>query len=263
MNNLTKAVLMICFVQLLTVPSVNGQKKYIDLSKTKITLQMERQPLGLVIRQLIEIYDVPIGFEQSMLDSGHNDYDFETNVPSIGERTVVNRNGEVRLKLQSQEKFGAKSHLISIHAHEEPLENVLDTIVGQIEHYKWEINDGVVNIFPIRGRDPRFVKLLRLRIAKFTLVKGGSVRMITTAIIDLPEFKRFLSETNLHFTGMRSGSNMIVSAQYDRIINAEMEFSDLTFRDLLNRATRMKRGGWIIKKKRNAPSNEEHIDIDI
>ena len=46
--------------------SAFGQEKETDLKDKQITIKMDKQPLGLVFRYLMENYDVPIGFEQSI-----------------------------------------------------------------------------------------------------------------------------------------------------------------------------------------------------
>ena len=60
-----------------------GQEKAVGLKDKRITLQLEKQPLGVVFRYLTNIYDVPVGFEESILDRNHNDYFFETNLVDI------------------------------------------------------------------------------------------------------------------------------------------------------------------------------------
>lgn len=245
--------------------SVFGQKMEVDLKDKKITIQMEQQPLGLVFRHLIGNYDIPIGFEKSTLDIYNIDYQFETNLSGVGQRRILGKDGKLEINIEVERIFEPKNLWITINAENENLENVLNIIVGQMENYKWEINDGVVNIFPIRGRDQRFEKLMETNIENFTFEKGKTVRIITTNIMKLPEFKKFLDENKLKFNGIRVGSDILMVNSYDKELDTEMNFSNLTFRELLNKITKIKRGGWILKSKGIPRSNteEEHIDIDI
>ncbi len=263
--NKKKAIILLCCVMIYSAGtfSVFGQKKEIDLKDKRITIRMEGQPLGNVFKYLMENYDIPVGFEESTLDRGLPDYVFHANLPGKPEQRM-RISDSVTTTTRAERVFEVQRHPITVTAEDERLEQVFDQIVGQMENYKWEINDGVVNIFPIKGRDERFEKLLGLNIQRFTFEKGQTVRDITTNILALPEFKRFLKENKFFFTGFRQGFNFVIKAQYGRAINVEMDFSNLTFRDLLNKITRIKKGGWILKWKRsmNAPG-WEYIDLDI
>jgi hypothetical protein len=244
--------------------SVFGQEKETDLKDKRITIKMEQQPLGVVFKYLMENYDIPIGFEESILDRDHSDYDFHTNLPGVPKHRMQNADGSIKFTTTANRVFKAELHPISVNAENERLEKVFNQIVEQMENYKWEINDGVVNIFPIKGRDERFEKLLGIKIQRFTFEKGKTVEDITTNIQLLPEFLRFLKENKLRFTGFRQGTNFVLKAQYGRTINVGMDFSNLTFRGLLNKITKIKRGGWVLKWKWIAKTTgAEHIDIDI
>lgn len=242
--------------------AVFGQEKELDLKNKRITIRMERQPLGNVFRYLMENYDIAIGFEESTLDRSMPDYVFHTNLPGKPEKTM--RQGDITITMGVEREFGFRWHPITVEDEGERLEQVLDQIVGQMENYKWEINDGVVNIFPVKGRDERFEKLMGLNIQRFTFEKGQTVGDITKNILALREFKSFLKENKFFFTGTRQGAVLILKAQYGRAINVGMDFSDLTFRDLLNKITKIKRGGWVLKWKRSTDApGWEIIDIDI
>jgi hypothetical protein len=121
-----------------------------------------------------------------------------------------------------------------------------------------------VNIYPIKGRDKRFEKLLDVRIKRFIFEKGGPVWRITTNIKSLPEFSAFLVKNNLRFNGGRSGPEGAIQEMYGRKIDEGMDFSNLKFRDLLNKITKLKRGAWILKWRFiSKKTGEEFIDIDI
>ena len=257
-------VLLNCIIVLFTATfSTFGQQNEVGLKANRITIKMEKQPLGLVFRYLMENYDIPIGFEWSLSDKDHNEYNFETNLPATAKTKVQSTDGKSEMILQVQLGFTAEIHPISVNFDNAKLEDVLNQIVGQMENYKWEINDDVVNIFPIQGRYEKFEKLLETKIANFTFEKGMTVRDVTANIKKLPEFEKFLKENNLVFFGTRNGALLRINAQYGRTIDAEMNFSNLTFRDLLNKITKIKKGGWILRWIRTRTSGRELIDIDI
>lgn len=70
-----RAMVMLCCVAVLLVVAspVFGQvEEPPPLKDRRITIRMESQPLGTVFRYLMEKYDIPIGFEQSVLDRDHS-----------------------------------------------------------------------------------------------------------------------------------------------------------------------------------------------
>jgi len=63
---------------------------------------------------------------------------------------------------------------------------------------------------------------------------------------------------------VRTGLDFVIKAQYGRTIDEEMNFSNPTFRELLNKVTKIEKGGWILKWKWVSKSTgKELIDIDV
>ena len=238
-----------------------GQEKGLDLKDKRITIRMDKQPLGVIFRHLIKDYDVAIGFEESILDRNHNDYDFEIFVPYVKERRVTSTDANIRISIILENVFKVKEHWITVNAENERLEDVLNQIVKQMEYYKWEINDGVVNIFPLQGRDERFKKLLELDIKNFTLSNSAPIGVIKALILDLPEVAKFLDENKILANAFRGGS----LNDLNRKLSVEMNCSNLTFRELLNKITKTKRGGWILRRNKlfRSTAEKEYIDIEI
>lgn len=261
--NKKRAIVVLCciIIYLIGTSSVFGQEAKTDLKDKRVTIRMEAQPVGEVFRYLMANYDIPIGFEESVLDRGQPDFEFEPNLPATAQHKM--KRGDVQTTFTVRRQFQPGRHAITLYIDDGSLEQVFDEIVRQMENYKWEINDEVVNIFPVKGRDPRFERLLGMRVKRFTLEKGQTVEDITKNIKALPEFISFMRENKLHFTGIRQGVKVVIKAQYGRVIDEGMAFSDLTFRDLLNRATKVKRGGWRVSWLWINGRGEEHIDIDI
>lgn len=236
-----------------------GQEKVSELKDKRITLKMEKQPLGVIFKHLIVKYDVAIGFEESTLDRDHNDYDFDTNLPILKENWV-STDGETQVSITTERIFEVKQHWFTVNFQNERLEDVLNQIVGQMKNYEWEINDDVVNIFPVKGRDERYKKLLELNIKNFKVEKPALIFVIRNNIIDLPEVKGFLDESKIFYSTNRSG----IFDHLKRKLPQEINFSNITFRNLLNSITKIKRGGWILKQNDFLGTKEkEYIDIDI
>ncbi|MDT4968867.1 MAG: hypothetical protein QOJ64_3604 [Acidobacteriota bacterium] len=262
------AVVTLCCIIIFSfgTSSVLGQKKEIDLKDKRLTIKMELQPLGVVFKYLIENYDIPIGFEESTLDRGHPDFNFYANLPGQPQHSTQTPDGSVKVTFKYVGRvFKAGQHPITLNVENESLKEVFNQIVEQMENYKWKIKDGVVNIFPVKARDERFARLLGMNVRRFTFDKGKTVEDITTNILALPEVEKVLKDNKLIFSGIRYGTaTLVLDAQYGRTINVGMDFSNLTFRALLNKITRIKGGGWILKWKwKSKSSSWETIDIDI
>jgi hypothetical protein len=264
MNNRPTIKLLVCaLISLALTLAAYGQDNEVKLKDQRISIKMDKQPLGVVFRYMMENYDLLIGFEKSILDFGNSDFHFETNLSGEGRQSFEDKDSKWQIDVAVNRAFVAERTPITIDVNNERLEDVFNIIVGQMGNYKWEINDCVINITPIAGRDPRMEKLLKTKISKFTFEKGFPIKAITTQIKQLPEFRKFLAENKLYFTGVRTGPDVLLQQQYGRIINEEMNFSDLTFKELLNKITKVKRGGWIIRNKSRSGSEEGHIDIDL
>jgi hypothetical protein len=131
-----------------------------------------------------------------------------------------------------------------------------------MKNYKWEISDDVVNIFPVKGRDPRFKELLETNISQFRLPAKSRVRDITTQIQLSPEFRSWFKKNGFNFIGSRTVKDELTDAQYGRQVEPAMSFSNLIFKDLLNKITRVKKGSWILKWA-GYRNGLEFIDLDI
>lgn len=244
-----------------------GQEKETSLKDKRITIKMDRQPFGKIIEYLIENYDVAVGFEESILDRDHNDYEFETNLSVGNQKRLISKDGNSRILITSEREFIVKKHWLSVNAVDSRLEDVLNNIVGQMQNYKWEINDDVVDIYPIKGRDEKFERILDLNIRHFELETKNSnpqikkpIFLIRNQIFKLPELTSFLDENKFYYNKLYRES----LDNLDRKIPNELSFSNLTFRELLNKITKIKRGGWILKRSDLYNTKEEEsIDINI
>lgn len=248
-------ILLLNFIVILSAGAIYafGQEKESALKDKRITINAEKKSLNYVLGSLITNYDIAIGFEASTLDKDHHEYEFIVNVPYKEKEIILY--GE-----PTPDSFPrVKQHWFTVKAENERLENVLDMIVKQMPNYKWEINDDVVNIYPIQGRDKRYEKLLNTKIESFTYQKTNPIAFIRKEILDLPEVKKFLDENNMLSTTARRYADYT-----NRGLPNEMKFSDLTFRDLLNKITKFKRGGWMLLNPYVLPKSEkEYLNIEI
>jgi hypothetical protein len=231
-----------------------------DLKNKRITIDMENKALGYILHHLIVKYDIPIGFERSEADSGNREFDFTTIIPS-GEKVYKNTDADITVTVVKNPTFHAKERFFTVKVENKRLEDVLNIIIKQMKGYKWEINNDVVNIFPITGRDKRYKKLLDTKIANFTLGEQEITGLIRNKLFALPEFKEFLNKNNLYSDTVFSTQDWDSLSGY---IPKGISFSNLTFKELLNKITKAKRGGWILKQHSHHKAGEkEYVDIDI
>lgn len=253
-----RIVIFLSIAVLLTIGSlpISGQEKPDTLRERRITIQLNNRPIRDVFTRLMYFYDVPIGFEESTLDADHEDYFFQTLMPPDDKKGDFPNEP---LKV-SGGPTSITAHLISLDFRDARLEAVLDAIVKQMQNYDWAINNDVVNIYPINGRDPQFEKLLDLKIRGFGLSKGAQFSTIQPVlVIFLPEFKAFLAENKLF-----SESDRYIPSYADLSLPMELRFTDLTFKELLNGITRLKRGGWILRTdKHKKPENKGKKVIEV
>jgi len=217
---------------------------------------MERRSFAHILNILIEDYSVPIGFEESILDRKNRAFDFATNLPVDKELNVLSK-GETDQVLEEMERAYPPQIPITVNVKNERLETVLNLIVRQIANYEWQINDGVVNILPVKGRDETYKTFLEINIKRFEL-RSPFVLSIKNDLYDLPEFKVFMDEHKLSYSNSHGDSVDTLR----RRLPGEIRFSDLTLKSLLNKIAKIKGGGWILKH-RDFPNGKEGIDIDI
>lgn len=235
--------------------AVSGQEVSDETPVSKVTIRMKNRPLYTVLWTLIQKYDVPIGFEESELDRNRNAYWFYAQRP-VNESTIR----EYADREMFPAALPAKKYLISVDFTDADIETVLRSVVAQMRNYRLEKNEGVYNIVPFRGRDERLRRLMDLKVKEFLVgIEATADSILPRILLFLPEFKVFIDENSLQ---AQLGSDM---GYFDeRIFPDGVRLIDLTFRQLLNRLTVLKRGGWIVRiHGKDGKSGADLIEISI
>lgn len=156
-------ILLKFFVGILILIPVNnfGQTTNEKIEDKKVDLQLTNATLMYFLSTLSVDYEIPIGFEQSLVDNN----EFKINL------NIVNGT----------------------------LKDVLNLVSNQVPNYRWKINDGVINFVPVENRDIFLEKLLDTHISKFAPEKGIKVYQLKKTIYDLPEIKFILESNNIEF----------------------------------------------------------------
>jgi hypothetical protein len=241
--------------------TVHGQGESSRLSDRNVTLKMNDASLGEVFEQLMVRYRIPIGFEESSLDQDHDDYDFGVNLPgSLDTSTIIGSDGVSRASLSMKQVYLAKTRRFDLDFENAPLNEVVNSIVSQMKNYVWDIKDGVINIYPMQGRDPIFERFLDVKISSFTVSKQSSLRSIKYKLMGLPEVMAFLRANEIVSSNLHPG---VLDSAANRQIGIDLKFADLTIGQLLNRIARSKGGGWILKKDEFTKKEIKSLELEI
>lgn len=108
-------------------------------------------------------------------------------------------------------------------------EDIFDAIVRAKPRYKWEKSNGVVRFFPKNNQNQSLQNLLDTKISKFSIESNTSASTAVAKIFNLTEVKDALLKSNANPFSAKNKYD-------DRILNpnSSLEFTDLTFRDLLD-----------------------------
>lgn len=240
----------------------NAQNIQNDIRDKRTSIKVENAAVGKVFQELIYEQGIPIGLEISPLDRDHNDFWFETNLPEYIVRNRQPRqrlNGSLSYEVHVEMLFNAKEHLISLDLKDASIDEVFDSVVRQMSNYRWEMIDGVVNIYPKSDRDPNFVKLLDMDVEKFHLGEKATLMHILSAVYELPEFEQFLEDQKLSVNRLRVGGNELM-----RRTPQDLKMSKVKIREILNSLAKVKGGGWLLRfSKKKSDDGKEIIDLDI
>jgi hypothetical protein len=245
-----------CMFVLFGTPKVFGQSTGSRLNDKPVTLKCENCTLRKIFKILIDEYQISIGFEESTFDSLTYNYIFDINPPSKTELSGrFSKEGDLDIEEVERERTR-----FNLDFENERLEKVFDHLISQMPNYKWVVDDDVVNIVPVKGRDKRFEKLLETKIKKFYIRGGVEIRKIRDAIYALPEFTEAIRTLGLPISGNSRFSADDVLYVLDTF-EQDLMFSDLTLKQLLNKIAKSRKSGWSLR-------NEEHrkkrfMDLEI
>jgi hypothetical protein len=203
--NLLSLIKLLIIIILTFQVSVFCQKSD-DLLNRKIDLEVSNTTMLFVLNTLASDYQVPIGFERA---PGY----YQQLSEKYKNGTPLNSNDE---------KITIKKGT---------LKDILDSLIAQESQYSWEVNDGVINIYPARSRDSFVKELLDTKITKFSSSKETSKFNLGNSIFALPEIKSLLKASNVElFKAYYSIPN-----DMDSNINLRLNLSNTTVRGIFNK----------------------------
>ncbi len=234
----------ILIVLLLTFTFVSNSfgQEMVRLEDKRISISMKDVAFGTVIGHLTRNYGLSFGVEVVPGYEESDDLRFAMSKPNY-------------------EIFIEKKTQFSLDLKDASLAEVMDSLMKQKPGYRWEISDGVINIFPTEARDERLRKLLELKIASFVMENERDllVGKILDCIVDLPELKVFEKSYDLSIPRTHVGSIDALFIKMDKV-----QFKNLSLKQLLNKLALVKGGSWRLTLTASGdPSIKDRIWLEI
>jgi hypothetical protein len=77
------------------------------------------------------------------------------------------------------------------------LKEVLEAVVEQEPHYRWEVRDGVINLAPSDSRENFVNRLLNTKIQSFTCESSSDNNQLRNCVTNLAEVQKLIKENDL------------------------------------------------------------------
>jgi hypothetical protein len=138
------------------------------------------------------------------------------------------------IEIESSDNIADKDKRISIYVFQKPLEFALNEIVRANPRYRWELNDGVVNLLPKEASK----SLVEIKIEKFEAINMKRIA-VRKAIGNLPELSEKLKSLGLEYTTISVWPN---KDERDTMV-LTVDIKDTTLKSLLNEIAK-KTGYW-------------------
>jgi hypothetical protein len=134
----------------------------------------------------------------------------------------------------SSEDDPQKDGNISVQINGGTLRDVLNSIVSQNPIYTWDVEDGVINVYPRGNRDPLLQTLLEAKIQAFSVEKKTSRFKFREDLTKRPELKGVLDSYGV------TPVNEIFGGRDIAVLggNFSLNVSDMKVKSILNRVIR-------------------------
>jgi len=139
---------------------------------------------------------------------------------------------------------------------ESTLRELLENIVTADPEYRWEVNEGVVNLLPVKG----VPELLTLRIAAFDSGDATDVTTAKTFLFALPEVRKRAAELGFDQAIYGSGLSGIPPAGTPPPPKLNVRLQDVTLLEALNALVRAHNHGLWMYRETHCESSK-HFDI--
>jgi len=206
MRHLANSVILAA-ISVIFTSNIFCQENTESLLKQRVTLQVSQATFLYALGTLAQRYKLPLGLEKS---SGHLD-----------------------------------DPKINIDIRERPLIEALNLLFEQEPAYKWEVNNGVLNVSPTRDRSEFLSLFLGLHIDRQCVIKETNDYEFRKCILSQPEVVLLMKSKKVEYATFMNepSSNSILLND-----NADLSVSSLTLRDYLNSIVlNSNRNTWVVE----------------
>ena len=131
-----------------------------------------------------------------------------------------------------------------VHLESGTLKEIMNSLIKQEPNFAWEVQDGVVNVYPVRARDGILQAFLETRFKSFSAKKETGRKQIAETIYRAGEINAFLNSRKIKLTVFNRNDLYVADAIED------LNVSDTNLRNLLNRIVkdRSDSNQWLIQR---------------
>jgi hypothetical protein len=83
----------------------------------------------------------------------------------------------------------APARKIDLNLKETSVKEFLDSVIAKDPQYTWKLEEGIIHVWPVVGRDALLTRLLDTKVSHFGIAGGSSRYKIYNDIMSLPEIK--------------------------------------------------------------------------
>jgi len=199
------------------VPGVSAFKEPDSLSVKIRAMAIKAQSIDQVLYLLVSEYGIPVGIE-------------------LGDEKLTPRR-EINLTLPEMN-----------------LKDFLDSVIAKDPRYTWKLEEGVIHVWPVSGRDTLLATLLDTNVSPLAINDGASRYQVYNDVMNLPEIKTKLTAAGVEPMVFLSSGSMTKLGKA-ALFNEE----SLTLRALLDKIVlETEMDQWVISRW---GKNSEYISL--
>ncbi len=148
--------------------------------------------LALFLSHAFQSESVANKMQESLVNRSLGNVNFkQSNVPLLLSEIAYKYNIPIGIEVSPDDDL-LKDRNIIVQINGGTLKDVLDTIIKQNSLYSWDIEDGVVNVFPRSNREPLLTAILEAQIESFSIEKKTGRFKFREELTERPEVKNIL-----------------------------------------------------------------------
>lgn len=213
-----------------------GRGKGADLAQLPLqNIQIEADSVEELVAHIAFACNIPVGLEVAQ----------DENAGTRTGRTDGLLRAPVGLGIAQDEDMGAATYQLNLKKGK--LSDLLTQFVTEHDRYTWQIDGGVVSIFPKDGhRDPLLRELLATEVSNFSVKEKTDCQTFAQSLLNAPEVKKTLEGYALTYDTGRFGGFYIQQLGQSFSLN----LSNVQLKEILDRVVKESPVAktWVIKR---------------